>query len=326
MSSSSHSIRLSDVTVVVAAKNEGKNIQACIESIIRSASPSTEIIVINDGSTDDTASILEGFGERIRVLKTSGIGPAAARNLAIHSTKRSYVAFADGDCVVHQDWLHALTSSLQHQSMNFISIGGAQHSFPNANFWDRWHAHFLEALGFVSDYVHTSDGQLEVKHNPTCNVLYLRKELIDENGFDEKLWPCEDLDLDIRLVKKGKRMLYTPNAKIFHHRPDSMLGFFKMMRRYGFGHGQIIKKHGPCQKIHALPVLFLAFVALAAWCPVLALKILAVGTGLLCVLLIIRSKSLLLGIFYGFYVLPMVLFWNVGFFHGLLASRRITKK
>src|SRR5450755_4219095 len=62
----------------------------------------------------------------------------------------------------------------------------------------------------------------------------------------------------IRTVVIDYSVWRTPDAIIYHHRPNSFGQFMKMMFRYGFGHAQIVKKHGLCQKIHWMPIMFVS--------------------------------------------------------------------
>lgn len=316
-----HILSLADIAVIIAAKNEEENIKGCIDSVLVACEGLAEVIVINDGSTDQTGKILEGYGSSIQVIATTGEGPSIARNKGMHHTQRSYVAFVDADCIVDSKWLRTLMSELNNVDRSFVSIGGSQHMHPHGTPWDLFHASFLECMGFASDYVHSGKNVREVDHNPTCNVLYKKDEIIHIGEFDPRLWPCEDLDLDIRLKKAGKKFLFTPDAIIYHHRPDTFMKFMKMMYRYGFGQAQLVKKFGPVQKIHFVPIM-LMLLALLLYCEVSRVWVLAA----IYVFLVYRSKSLIRALFYGFYLIPTMMAWNYGFFAGLFQKMKITSK
>lgn len=328
MSSSSHQFQISDVAVIVAAKNEEKNIKSCIESILKSTQGRTEIIVVNDGSTDQTGAILESFGTSVFVITTEGEGPSKARNRVLHMTLKPYVAFVDADASVDSKWLTSLIQELNGKDMQYVSVGGIQQMHPQGGTWDLFHASFLECMGFASDYLHTSQKIKEVKHNPTCNVLYKKDEVLKMGGFDPNLWPCEDLDLDLRLRKAGKKLLYTPSAIIYHHRPNSFMGFMNMMFRYGFGHAQIVKKHGISQKIHWMPIIIVLTLGFVFWEATHKWLISFGFTKYIIIyaFLVIRSKSLIRALIYGFYLIPSMTFWNLGFFAGLFQKMKITAK
>ena len=327
MSSSQHA-SFENTAIVVAAKNEESNIKDCVQSILNATGGKVEIIVVDDGSTDQTPQLLLRFQNQIRVITTNGLGPALARNIAVSKTQKDFIAFADADCVVRPDWLTNLVGEFSKADTTYVAIGGAQLTHPHANHWDRFHSKFMERMGFISDYIHQNQDIREVNHNPTCNVLYQRAVLEEIGGFDDELWPCEDLDLDIRLKKKGYRLLFTPLAKIEHHRPDSFRKFMKMMFRYGFGHAQLIKKHGPCQKIHVVPIVILV-TFLMIFFPGLVFQ---VGYFYMTLFLLLyfyigfRAKSFGKSFLYCLYLIPTVLSWNLGFFMGLFQKKKIARK
>lgn len=89
------------ISVILPVFNEEKYIRKSIESVLNQNMSDFELIVVNDGSTDDTLKIIEGFGdERIIILNQSNQGPGASRNRGLDIVKGEYVMFLDGD-----DWL-----------------------------------------------------------------------------------------------------------------------------------------------------------------------------------------------------------------------------
>ena len=95
------------VSIIIPVKNEERTIEKCLHSLQALNYPNYEIIVVNDGSTDSTGELLKKF-PAVKVITTEGIGPAAARNLAIESSAGEYLAFTDGDCIIHPEWLNEL--------------------------------------------------------------------------------------------------------------------------------------------------------------------------------------------------------------------------
>ena len=88
------------VSIILTAYNEEKYIEKAIESILNQTFNDLELIVVNDGSTDDTLSIINGFSDsRIRLINQENIGPGASRNKALKEVQGVYVMYLDGD-----DW------------------------------------------------------------------------------------------------------------------------------------------------------------------------------------------------------------------------------
>ncbi len=321
---------LRDVSVIVATRNEGKFLEECLSSLETACRGEAEIIVVDDQSTDLSATILEKHASRIRVLQGEGKGPGRARNLALQSSGREWVAFTDGDCTVEEGWLAELCSGIGDRQEGHSSIGGRQEVHPQASRFERTVGDFLKSVGFISDYLHKENEVREVFHNPTCNVMYAKKVLDRVRGFDESLWPCEDLDLDIRLSRKGYRALFDPAAVVYHRRPTELGGFVRMMGRYGFGHAQLVRKHGFCQVMHLLPLLFpfvfvgwISFLWVFPWLFVI-LPILAFLTSM--GIFVAKGKTGSTSLQYAGLLWLSVGSWLLGFVQGMLGQMRIAGK
>lgn len=85
------------VSVIVPTYNCESFVGDAIDSVLRQGERATEIVVVDDGSSDDTLKVLAGFGERVRVFRQENAGPAAARNRAVREARGDYLAFLDGD-------------------------------------------------------------------------------------------------------------------------------------------------------------------------------------------------------------------------------------
>ncbi|MCI5073025.1 glycosyltransferase [bacterium] len=259
------------LSVVVVAYNEEEHIAQCIDSILQQiTSYAYHVIVVDDGSTDQTADILNSYQDLIQIIHTKNQGPSHARNLAIQSTQSPWLAFFDADAVLDEHCIETLlvqALTLTKDNTRSFSVGGKQSVSPKAQNCEKNTAQFLQSLSFASDYLHEAEDLQRVNHVPSCNVIYSTKSLQAVRGFDERLWPCEDLDLDIRLTKVlDHQVFYCPKANIFHRRPKTYWSLLRMFYRYGFGHGLLVKKHGLCQKIHALPILSLILIMLLGIC------------------------------------------------------------
>ncbi|MCB4792454.1 MAG: glycosyltransferase [Elusimicrobia bacterium] len=314
------------VSVIIPARNASSYIGKCIESLKKLDYPNYELIIVNDGSCDSTKDILSGFKD-IKVLETTGIGPSAARNLAIKESKGEYVAFTDADCIVHPQWLNELlkgfNSGLMAQDSGpVVSTGGDQQSPQDETVFGRMVQDFLKIVGFTADYVKNSDVIKKTKHNPTCNVMYIKKVLTDIGGFLEGLWPGEDLDIDYRLAKKGYEFNFNPKAVVYHYRPDSFKKFVRMMFNYGRAQSFLVKTYGLFRFIHYIPLILFAFIG---FCISIKLK----SFVLLCSIILLtvyiyftyKTKDLFKSLKFLFMLVITVIFWNIGFMQELILDR-----
>jgi glycosyltransferase involved in cell wall biosynthesis len=90
-------VRQSLISVIIPAFNAAVCIERCLESVLRQSYSNYEVIVVNDGSTDRTADVLRGYGDRIRHFSQENQGPSAARNHGLSLAKGAFVAFLDAD-------------------------------------------------------------------------------------------------------------------------------------------------------------------------------------------------------------------------------------
>ena len=109
------------VSVVVCTYNGGRTLRQCLESLEDLDYPDYEVIVIDDGSTDDTRSILSGF-PRVRAIHQENLGLSKARNVGLRAATGSIVAYTDSDCFADRDWLSHLVHQLERTDA--VAVGG----------------------------------------------------------------------------------------------------------------------------------------------------------------------------------------------------------
>jgi GT2 family glycosyltransferase len=309
------------VSVVIPVHNEGRTLCACLASLFAQDHQPIELILINDGSTDDTAAILASYGERIQVLTTPGVGPSQGRNLGVARATGEYVAFTDGDCVCDPGWIRELLRGFDGHP-EVVGVGGSQHTPPDDSPYGKQVGAFLRAFGFASEYIRAGEQKdiVEVKHNPTCNVLYRRMVFDRVAGFLKWLWPGEDVEFDRRVRRSGFRLMYNAGAIVHHHRPDTPAKFRRMMRRYGEAQGILVRMYGPFRTIQFMPVALVAGLTLAGTMALvpplfLAVGLLAVAGGAL--LLRRRTPDTRTALACAAMLGPALWEWNRGYLMGL---------
>ncbi|MDD5700801.1 MAG: glycosyltransferase family 2 protein, partial [Dehalococcoidales bacterium] len=171
------------------------------------------------------------------------------------------VAFTGADCAVDKEWLKEMLFGINEKEA--VAVGGNQRLPQNATSFEKEVHEFLGTMCFVAEYMKNAKELKQVKHNASCNSMY-KKSVIDEvGGFDETLWPGEDVDLDHRINSKGYSIIYNPKSLVTHHRPKNLKDFFNMMKRYGWCQAFLLRKHGFFRAPQYVP--FLEILFLAGW-------------------------------------------------------------
>ncbi|MCM3900909.1 MAG: glycosyltransferase [Pyrinomonadaceae bacterium] len=215
------------ISVVVPVYNGGKTIRATIEHLLSQSLPPDEIIVVDDGSTDETANVLKSFGDRIKVLSKTKGGPASARNLGVRSSIGTLIAFTDSDCFPDENWLQEIVKGFQ--SLSIVGVGGTVCG---------------ASEGLIGEYV-----DLHGWMNPQCasdgNVLYLvtanacvRSDvLFRANLFDERFQKAggEDTELSVRLRNFGYEFAFVESAIVRHRHKQTIRDYLKNIANHGEG-------------------------------------------------------------------------------------------
>jgi glycosyltransferase involved in cell wall biosynthesis len=182
------------VSVVIPAFNSAKTLGRTIESAISQTFPPLEIIVVDDGSSDDTAAVAESFGPPVHVIRKPNGGPASARNLGVDQARGHWIAFLDAD----DQWIPAkLERQLHHTASDSI---GLVHALIDHG------ARVPERLDF----------NLLWKRNWIVNstVLIRRDVFLELGGFNEarELISVEDYHLWVRVAAAGWQIALCPEV------------------------------------------------------------------------------------------------------------------
>ena len=202
MSTSAPAVEPELVSCIVPAYNVQDYVGEAIGSILAQTYDPIEVLVIDDGSTDATATVARDFGDRIRVVSQPSSGPAATRNRGLNSTSGEFVAFLDGDDLWHAD-------KLSRQMARFHSRADLQCCVAHVrNFWSAGHE--LEA-----DYY---EGHPHMQPFPgwASGTLVAHRSAFDRVGvFDPNLWFVDAQDWFQRARKQGVVMELLPDVLLF---------------------------------------------------------------------------------------------------------------
>ena len=211
------------VSVIIPTYNRADTIGKAVSSVLAQTYREIEIIIIDDGSTDDTPAVLAGFGARIRVLRQSNAGPSAARNGGAAEARGEYLAFLDSD----DEWL---PEKIERQ-VRLMECGNPDVCccVTNCELEDssgRQTTSF-ELAGLAgapeAGYLLNPGAILTTRFLLYNQVVMIRAAVFqDIGGFHKDLWQLEDHHLALRLAIRGEWAVVGTPQVVKHEQHDSL--------------------------------------------------------------------------------------------------------
>lgn len=232
------------ISIIIPAKNEGEYLDRCLKSLAGQKFPEEryEVIVVDNGSDDDTVSIAHGYGVKIISLpEVQTI--SAVRNGGVAESSGDILVFLDADCTVAKDWL--VCAELYFDRAD-VSCFGSSPVIPKQATW-------VEKTWFLVRQ--SKERVFERQWQESTNMFVPKKYFNKVGGFNEKLSTCEDVDLSYRLLTLGK-IISDANIVAIHHRdPKNIKDFFFKEKWRGKSNYSGVLQHGV--KLTELPSLLL---------------------------------------------------------------------
>lgn len=211
------------VTLYIPCYNVEGYLKECLEAVLKQTHTPDEVLVIDDGSTDQTAEIAAQYPVRL-IRHQQNKGLAAARNTAILNSRNELVASIDADVVLAQDWLEKMVVSMHHDGV--VGAGGKLVEKFQQKLADRWRA------------IHMAQhwGDLPNEDPPAINGgnTIFKASAIKRVGLYNEVFRTnyEDHDICRRLRTRGYRLFYTPEAVCYHLRRDTIRSIVRTWWRW----------------------------------------------------------------------------------------------
>lgn len=271
------------VTVVVCSLNGEATLGRTLEALAaQTASDVMDVLVVDDGSSDDTAAVASRHGARV-VQHDENRGLAAARNTGWRAAGTPLVAFTDDDCRPAPDWLEQMVEGLGRHA-GAVAVGGTVRGSGDSTFMLRYlqrsnplaplEASLLEDDGLVhrlalylrrsaSPEVH--EGDRPVSSIVGASMLFTVSALERHDGFDPRFrFGGEEEDLCRRMVRVGEQLMFLPDAVVDHDFEPGLGDTLRRSRAYGRGNARMFLKHpGLRPTVYPLPAAVVALLAVA---------------------------------------------------------------
>ena len=237
--------RMPPVSVVVCAYNAERTMDACLRSLRTMSYPDYEVIVVNDGSTDQTLAISERHkaeydadpdGPRLTIVTQENKGLSVARNVGAAAATGEIVAYTDSDCVPDPDWLSFLVYRFVRDG--FVAVGGPNFPPPEPS--------LVPAAVAVSPGgpMHVLLNDEVAEHIPGCNMAFTKKAIDEVNGFEAVFAAAgDDVDFCWRLQNRGHTVGFSAAATVWHYRRNTVQAYLKQQMGYGKAEALLYFKH-----------------------------------------------------------------------------------
>jgi glycosyltransferase involved in cell wall biosynthesis len=227
--------RYPKVSVIVCSYNGAKTLGRCLESLKHIEYPDYEVILVDDGSKDNTQEIAARHPWIVNVRQENS-GLSVARNVGAQTATGEVLAYTDSDCMADPEWLYFMVGTLL--SGNYAGVGGPNISPPAEN----WIQACVAAAPGGPNHVLLTD--LVAEHIPGCNMAFYKWAFEKVGGFDPEYRKAgDDVDFCWRLQQKGEIIGFSPSSIVWHYRRFTLGAFRRQQNGYGEAESLLRFKH-----------------------------------------------------------------------------------
>ncbi|MEM4780794.1 MAG: glycosyltransferase family A protein [Halalkalicoccus sp.] len=198
------------VSVVIPTYNRAERVGRAIDSVLHQRFAEFEVLVVDDGSTDDTAAVLEGYDdERVRYVRQENAGANAARNRGIEESEGEFVSFLDSDDELHPEHLEAVVEALREEPPECAGVATAYRKCRD---------------GEAVDVIEAHEGRITSEEIADANVVggfsctTFRRAVFDDVGLlNAELASSQDYEFFLRALTAGYYMVGIDRALVDYH-------------------------------------------------------------------------------------------------------------
>jgi cellulose synthase/poly-beta-1,6-N-acetylglucosamine synthase-like glycosyltransferase len=224
------------VSIVIPTYNGASRVAKCLEALCKQRSErNIEILIVNDGSTDNTAQIVRGYSG-VRLISQQNAGPAAARNRGALEAQGAIILFTDDDCEPIPEWLESMLTPFKDPDV--VAAKGVYRTrqrslaarFVQVEYEDRYR--YMAGLSNI-DFV------------DTYSAAFRRERFLEIGGYDIS-FPvacAEDIELSYRMSARGWKMKFAPSAIVYHTHPNTLSAYIKKKYKFAFWRVLAVRKN-----------------------------------------------------------------------------------
>ena len=223
------------ISIVIPAYNAAQTLPACLAALQGQTHPPGEIIVVDDGSQDQTVQAARAYG--VQLLEQPHQGPAAARNLGIRQARGDIILLTDADCEPESTWVAEMTRPFADPQVAGVKGSYRTHQqervarLAQCEFEERYD--LLERLATI-DFIDTY-------------AAAFRVTVLNEIGGFDPAFPrgvtSEDAELSYRLARAGCRLIFNRRAVVYHWHPNTWYAYLRRKIKFGYWRMIVYRLH-----------------------------------------------------------------------------------
>lgn len=228
------------ISVIIPVYNGQQTLPACLQAVQHQTRPPDEIIVVSDGSTDNSAAVAASLG--VTVLRQKNAGPAAARNRGARAARGHILLFTDADCVPAPNWINQMLAPFADPT-----VVGAKGTYQTRQ--TQLVARFVQQE-YEARY-HRMAGQPQIDFVDTYSAAYRRDIFLMNGGFDTTFPTAsvEDQEFSFRLAAQGYRLVFVPGAVVYHQHNRTLNEYVRRKYWIGYWKALVMRRH-PAKLAH----------------------------------------------------------------------------
>ena len=228
------------ISIIIPAYNAAETLPACLEALNKQTQPPDEILVVDDGSQDQTIQVAREYG--VQLLEQPHQGPAAARNLGINQACGDIVLFTDADCEPVPNWVSEMLYPFSDQRV--VGVKGSYRTNQQEAVARLVQCEFEERYDQL--------GQFETIDFIDTNAAAFRLNVLKEMGGFDPAFPKadnEDVDLSYRMARSGCKMMFNRKAIVYHRHPNTWSAYLGLKIKRGYWRMMVYRLH-PNKAVH----------------------------------------------------------------------------
>ena len=224
------------ISIIIPTFNGAFRVANCLDALLnQTARRDAEILVVNDGSTDNTSDVVARYSS-VRLITQSNAGPAAARNRGALEARGTIILFTDDDCKPTPDWMAAMSEPFKDP--NVVGAKGIYRTSQRSLV-----ARFVQ-IEYEDKYRRMSDLP-QIDFIDTYSAGFRRDRFLEMGGYDIS-FPvacAEDVELSYRMSARGWIMKFVPAAVVYHTHPDTLWKYLTKKYKFAFWRVLAVRKN-----------------------------------------------------------------------------------